>query len=94
MPPEKWTNTLDGKREGPSCTPIGGQGSEDCLYLNVYTPKISTNLLPVMVWVYGGYFLQGSSNFTEFGPDYLLEKDVVFVSFNYRLGVFGIWKNF
>lgn len=42
-----------------------------------------------MVWIYGGGYIYGNSSYRSFGPDYLLEKDVIFVSFNYRLGIFG-----
>ena len=49
----------------------------------------STTLKAVMVWIYGGAFLTGSSSSRRYKPDYLLEKDVVYVSFNYRLGAFG-----
>lgn len=45
--------------------------------------------LPVMVWIYGGAFVSGHSKSILYGPDYLLEKDVVVVSFNYRVGIFG-----
>ncbi|XP_030763101.1 pyrethroid hydrolase Ces2a-like [Sitophilus oryzae] len=63
-------------------------GSEDCLYINVYTTKFNANL-PVMVWIYGGTLVSGSSAYRNGGPDYLLDEDIIFVSFNYRLGVFG-----
>ena len=49
-------------------------------------------LLPVMVWIHGGFFLKGSSNSTKYGPDYLLDKDIVYVSLNYRLGVLGFFS--
>lgn len=42
-----------------------------------------------MVWIYGGSFINGNSSYQRFGPDYLLEQGVIFVSFNYRLGAFG-----
>lgn len=42
-----------------------------------------------MVWIYGGGFLFGDSTYVNAAPDYLLEKDIVFVSLNYRLGIFG-----
>ena len=42
-----------------------------------------------MVWIYGGAFIQGDSKYTTYGPDYFLEEDVVFVSFNYRVGPLG-----
>lgn len=68
-------------------------GDEDCLYLNVYTPKLQApeaSLLPVMVFIHGGGFLFGhGTDDTAHGPDFLVEKDVVVVSFNYRLGILG-----
>jgi len=45
--------------------------------------------LPVMVWIHGGGFKFGDGSETVYGPDYLLSKDIVFVSMNYRLGVLG-----
>lgn len=42
-----------------------------------------------MVYIYGGAFKTGSSSESQYAPDYLLQKDVVIVSFNYRLGAFG-----
>nr|CAI5868612.1 unnamed protein product [Callosobruchus analis] len=51
-------------------------------------PKKSNNL-PVMVWIYGGAFFAGAANFDEHGPDYLLDEDVILVSFHYRTGIFG-----
>lgn len=46
-------------------------------------------LKPVMVWFHGGGFLFGSGDDTNFGPDYLMRKDIILVTFNYRLGIFG-----
>lgn len=69
--------------------------SEDCLYLNVYTPNLNylrnkkAPLKSVMVYIHGGAFLLGSSYENELGPDFLVDKDVVLVTFNYRLGAFG-----
>lgn len=68
-------------------------GEEDCLYLNIHTPKLpnenQTNLLPVMVYIHGGGFVSGSSSAMYFGGDLLVEKEVIFVSISYRLGVMG-----
>lgn len=68
-------------------------GDEDCLYLNIYTPSLPNSdgpLLPVMVFFHGGGFLFGSgTEDSKHGPDYLIEKDVVIVSLNYRLGILG-----
>ncbi|VVC43776.1 Carboxylesterase type B, conserved site,Carboxylesterase, type B,Carboxylesterase type B [Cinara cedri] len=68
-------------------------GEEDCLYINVYTPKLPTKqdgkLLPVMVWIAGGGFFALGGSITAFGPQYLLDKDIILVTFNYRLGILG-----
>lgn len=66
-------------------------GSEDCLYLNVYTPEQAdpSSPLPVMVWVHGGGFYKGCGNYAHYGPDFIIEKNVVFVSINYRFAVLG-----
>ncbi|KAL4121714.1 hypothetical protein QTP88_014173 [Uroleucon formosanum] len=68
-------------------------GQEDCLYLNVYTPKLpqeSTpgDLMNVVVYIHGGAFISGEG--ISSGPLYLLDtNDFVYVSINYRLGVLG-----
>nr|XP_012224497.1 PREDICTED: esterase FE4-like [Linepithema humile] len=65
-------------------------GGEDCLYLNVYTPNITKEpypQYPVMVWIHGGGWLNGESNYTK--PGYLLDHNVVFVTVNYRVGPLG-----
>jgi para-nitrobenzyl esterase len=64
--------------------------SEDCLYLNVWTPANSAQAhLPVMVWIYGGGFNAGSASEPRQDGENLAKKGVVVVSFNYRLGIFG-----
>ncbi|GLU45442.1 carboxylesterase/lipase family protein [Allomuricauda sp. NBRC 101325] len=64
--------------------------SEDCLYLNVWTPAKNKNeKLPVFVWIYGGGFSSGSANCDIYDGQDMAEQGVVFVSFNYRVGVFG-----
>ncbi|KAK0157251.1 hypothetical protein PV327_011314 [Microctonus hyperodae] len=65
-------------------------GSDDCLYLNIYTPNLNPSVpKAVMVWIHGGAFIFGSGEDDMYGPDYLIEKDVVLVTINYRLGIFG-----
>jgi len=65
-------------------------GDEDCLYLNVYTTKIElSKKRPVMVWIHGGAYSSGSGDATIYGPDYIVQKDVILVTLNYRLGVMG-----
>jgi len=65
--------------------------SEDCLYLNVWTPvaRADAEPLPVMVWIHGGGFQAGSASEPRQDGEALAGKGVVVVSFNYRLGVFG-----
>lgn len=67
--------------------------SEDCLYLNVWTPARSAKeKLPVMVWVYGGGYIAGaSSEPRQDGTNLAKNQNVVVVSMNYRLGVFGFF---
>lgn len=64
------------------------EGDEDCLYLNVATKSLD-GPRPVMVWFHGGGFTWGDGGSDLYGPDYLVQTDVVYVSINYRLGVFG-----
>jgi len=68
----------------------GATGSEDCLFLNVWTPaKSPAEKLPVMVWIYGGGFAAGSTSEGRQDGSQLAQRGVVVVSMNYRLGVFG-----
>ncbi len=64
--------------------------SEDCLYLNIWTSARSqTEKQPVFVWIYGGGLVSGSSNCDIYDGEEMAKKGVVFVSINYRVGVFG-----
>ncbi len=68
--------------------------SEDCLYVNVWTPKTSANAkLPVMVWIYGGGFQAGATSEPRQDGEHLAHKGVVVVSMNYRLGIFGFFSH-
>ena len=65
-------------------------GSEDCLTLNVWVPaKHPAAKLPVMVWIYGGGFVAGTTSEGRQNGSHLAEQGVIVVSMNYRLGVFG-----
>lgn len=67
--------------------------SEDCLFLNIWTPATATkkSKLPVMVWIHGGGFVGGSGGGNEFTGAAFAKQDVVLVSFNYRLGRLGFF---
>ncbi|XP_043263039.1 esterase FE4-like [Colletes gigas] len=95
LPPALWTGIRNATVcTGKICTqavdypPYNIIGEEDCLYLNVYTNSLSQSK-PVMFWIHGGGFVAGTASYRLIRPDYLLEKDVVIVAANYRLGAFG-----
>ena len=71
-----------------------GKTSEDCLTLNVWTPKnTSQSKLPVMVWIHGGGYLQGSGNIPRLNNPDFAKQGVVLVTINYRLNVFGFFAH-
>ncbi|MHB8245069.1 MAG: carboxylesterase/lipase family protein [Acidimicrobiales bacterium] len=65
--------------------------SEDCLYLNVFSPDVTGNGggLPVMVWIHGGGYVSGSATSSLYAGDRLAQQGVVLVTVNYRLGALG-----
>jgi para-nitrobenzyl esterase len=68
--------------------------SEDCLYLNVWTPRLDREAhLPVMVWIHGGGFAGGSGTDPMFDGGRLSARGVVLVTLNYRLGVLGFFSH-
>ena len=71
-----------------------GPVSEDCLYLNVWTPKLDrTAKLPVMVWIHGGAYIFGSGSLPLYNGSPLATKGAVVVSLNYRLGQLGFFSH-
>uniref|UniRef100_A0A7N4NHC0 Carboxylic ester hydrolase n=1 Tax=Sarcophilus harrisii TaxID=9305 RepID=A0A7N4NHC0_SARHA len=69
------------------------KNSEDCLYLNIYTPAdlTSKTKLPVMVWIHGGAFLGGDASTLD-GTNLSVLENVVVVAIQYRLGIFGFYS--
>ncbi len=63
-------------------------GSEDCLYLDIFTPKDSSEKLPVMLWIHGGGNTSGLKDIYDFSK-MVSKHDVIVVRINYRLGPFG-----
>ena len=90
-----WEGVRQADQFGPS--PISNMGfprdaSEDCLYLNVWTPaKSPKDKLPVMVWIYGGGFSMGTSSFYDGAP--IAREGVVLVTINYRVGKLGYFAH-
>lgn len=65
-------------------------GDEDCLFLNIYRPTMrKRSLLPVVVFFHGGSFRYGSADPSTLGPEYFMETDVILVTVQYRLNIFG-----
>ena len=98
QPPASHVEVLDGTVFGPACpqesTPLFNSSlgqSEDCLTLNLWAPEqtSSSEPLPVMVWLHGGAFVVGSSNWYMFEGTSLASRGVVVVTLNYRLGTLG-----
>ncbi|VEN60654.1 unnamed protein product [Callosobruchus maculatus] len=90
---KKWDGTWDATKEGSICHQMKYEykfldQNEDCLFINIFTPNISANL-PVMFYVYGGGFIIGTSSEDYYGPYFLMEENVVLVTFNYRVGPYG-----
>jgi len=92
----RWHGVRDATRFGAHCpqvaTPYGiASTTEDCLFLNVYTPDKTNrgrpHLLPVMVWIHGGGLVVGESD--GYDPSKLVAEGVVVVTINYRLGELG-----
>lgn len=69
---------------------FGMKQSEDCLYLNIWTPANTVDeKLPVAFWIHGGAFMHGFSHESEFDGAAYCERGVILVTINYRLGAFG-----
>jgi para-nitrobenzyl esterase len=103
-PPEPaapWTGVRVADQYGHDCmqkpfpsdaAPLGTEPAEDCLVLNVWRPSAAAKgKLPVMVWIYGGGFVNGGSSPEVYSGAAFAKKGVVFVSFNYRIGRLGFF---
>ena len=98
-PAAKWDGVKQAASFGPRC--VQGTGgppgaapgpatSEDCLYLNVWTPaKSASDRVPVLVWIYGGGFSAGATSEPNYSGERLAQKGVVLVSIAYRVGALG-----
>ena len=98
-PVATWPGLRDARRFGPACAqpesplvvlPPGGT-SEDCLTLNVLAPaaRPAAGPYPVMVWIHGGGYVQGTGNDPVLDSPAMARRGVVLVTVNYRLNVFG-----
>lgn len=93
-PVKAWTEVFDASQEGPACPQPGDiVTSEDCLRLNVYTNELPDKdkevKKPVIVFFHpGGFYVRSGQSHLD-GPEYLLDKEIVLVTVNYRLGSLG-----
>jgi para-nitrobenzyl esterase len=105
QPAAPWSGVRQATAYGHDCmqlpfpsdaAPLGTTPSEDCLTLNVWSPAArpgakAKGALPVIVWIYGGGFVNGGSSPPTYAGARLARQGVVVVSFNYRLGRFGFF---
>ena len=98
QPVAPWTGVREADRFAPACTQTGvsmpGETppavGEDCLHLNIWTPaRTARARLPVIVWIYGGGFSNGSASMPLYWGDALARRGAVVVTIAYRLGQFG-----
>jgi len=88
---QAWTGTKDASKFGSACMQMGeGNISEDCLYLNIWSPSHSQKeKLPVYVFIHGGGFGMGSGSQALYDGKQLAKQGIIVVTLNYRLGAFG-----
>jgi hypothetical protein len=99
QPVKPWQGERSADQFGPRCMqtsrlgaidPLNPRISEDCLYLNLWTPANAANdKLPVMVWIYGGSFNVGAGSEPWYNGANLAKNGVIVVTLNYRVDVFG-----
>ena len=103
LPVKPWSGEREAVRFGPSAPQVGAENplvrrfvgspagqSEDCLYLNVWTPALDARRRPVLVFIHGGAFLMGSGASALYDGSRLAARgDAVVVTLNYRLGALG-----
>jgi len=102
QPAARWLGVREASAYGHDCmqlpfpsdaAPLGTSPAEDCLVLNVWAPELRTGKLPVLVWIYGGGFVNGGSSPAVYDGSQFAKRGLVFVSFNYRVGRFGFFAH-
>jgi len=97
-PASPWKGVRQATSFGPPCaqaplrgrTEVSAISREDCLYLNVWTPRLTRGAkVPVMLWIHGGGFENGMGTSPTYDGATLAAKGVIVITINYRLGVFG-----
>jgi para-nitrobenzyl esterase len=106
QPAKPWNGILDATKFRNDCmqssfpneiardaAPLGTPPSEDCLYANIWRPEGKDKNLPVLVWIYGGGFVNGGGSAPVYSGEELARKGILFFSFNYRLGRLGTYAH-
>lgn len=97
-----WTGVREAIQYGHDCmqkpfpsdaAPLGTTQSEDCLVGNVWAPEHHTGKLPVLVWIYGGGWVNGGSSPAVYDGSQFAKHGILFYSFNYRVGRFGFFAH-
>jgi para-nitrobenzyl esterase len=98
QPAKQWTGTRETIAYQHDCmqlpfggdaAPLGTAPAEDCLYLNVWRPAQAAGRLPVLVWIYGGGWVNGGASPPTYSGAPLAKEGILVASFNYRVGRFG-----
>ncbi|CAG9795649.1 unnamed protein product [Diatraea saccharalis] len=99
QPIEPWDHLLIATKEKQACIqfnnnvlkgqPLGQYGSEDCLYLDIFTPKTDEKKRAVIVFLYNEHFMGSYNKTKDYSPDFFIEEDVIIVTVSHRLSVFG-----
>ncbi len=102
QPTVPWNGIREAKAYGNDCmqkpfpsdaAPLGMPPAEDCLYANVWRPVGAPAKLPVLVWIYGGGFVNGGSSPPVYSGSPLARQGILVFSFNYRVGRFGTFAH-
>ena len=102
QPAANWKGLRDASQYGHDCmqvpfpsdaAPLGTPPAEDCLYANVWRPAGAHAKLPVIVWIYGGGFVNGGASPPTYAGSEMAKQGVLFFSFNYRVGRFGTFAH-
>lgn len=99
QPLEHWNHVLNATTEKEACIqsnhnikklqPLGVYGTENCLYLDIFTPTLDNSKRAVVMFIYNENFINSYNKTKDYQPDFFIEEDVVVVTISHRLSTFG-----